>query len=124
MLYDVFSALVHSRGTGHDVTLEGSTMSVHHPHDPTWFEMIAYFATNWHLMFLMTAAKWHAPEMIVQLQQLHSRHKQALASLEPHSIPNLLASGYVSWRPANESLQPTGDLLMLASLANVGLARG
>lgn len=42
MLYDAFSALMHSRGTGHDVTIENKTVTVHHPHDPEWFQTIAW----------------------------------------------------------------------------------
>lgn len=89
-LYDAFSALVHSRGLAHDVTIEGTTLGVHHPHDPEWFQMIAYFVFGWHAMLLMTAAKWHAPEMILQLQQLHTKHKTAIDSLCPTSIPTML----------------------------------
>ena len=90
VLYDAFSALVHSRGIGHDVTLGTDEMTVHLPHDPAWFELIAFVVTGWHLMLLMTAAKWQAPEMIVQLQQLHTRHRAALETLTPRSFPNLL----------------------------------
>lgn len=90
VLYDAFSALVHSRGIGHDITLGQDEMSVHLPHDPAWFELIAFVVTGWHLMLLMTAAKWHAPEMIVQLQQLHTRHRVALETLTPQTFPNLL----------------------------------
>lgn len=91
MLYDAFSALVHSRGTGQDITIEDNSLSVHHPHDPTWFEMITWFVVSWHLTLLMTAAKWLSPEMIGQLQVLHTRHKEALATMQPGTIPNLLS---------------------------------
>src|SRR6202023_1007545 len=54
-LYDAFSALVHSRGLNHDVTIAGNILSVHHPHDPTWFETIAFFVLSWHSTLLITA---------------------------------------------------------------------
>ena len=91
VLYDAFSALVHSRGTAHDVTIAGHTVEVHHPHDPTWFELISYFSLTWHMIFLLTAAKCHVPEMVPQLQQLHTRHREDIASLEPTDFPNFLA---------------------------------
>ena len=87
VLYDAFSALVHSRGTGQDITIEDNSVSVHHPHDPTWFEMITWFVVNWHLTLLMTAAKWLSPEMIEQLQALHTRHREALATMRPGNHP-------------------------------------
>ena len=90
-LYDAFSALVHSRGIAQDITIEGNVLSVHHPHDSTWFQMIAYFVVGWHAMLLMTAAKWHSPEMISQLQDLHTRCRSAIESLKPTSIPGMLA---------------------------------
>lgn len=90
-LYHAFPALVHSRGIGHDVTIKGTELSLHHPHDPIWFEMIAYFMLGWQLMFVMTAAKWIAPEMIGQLQQLPLRHRTAIESLRPNELPKLLA---------------------------------
>lgn len=90
-LYDAFSALVHSRGIGQDLTIEGNVVSVHHPHDPIWFQIIAYFMMGWHGMLLMTAAKWHSPEMITQLQALHTKHRAAIDSLKPTSIPSMLS---------------------------------
>lgn len=91
VLYDAFSALVHSRGARQDISVAESTLAVHHPHDPIWFEMITWFVVNWHLLFLMTAAKWHSPEMIPHLQALHTKHREALATMQPRSIPNLLS---------------------------------
>ena len=89
-LYDIFSALVHSRGIKQDITIEGNTLSVHHPHDPEWFQMLAYFISGWHMMFLMTAAKWNVPQMIPQLQQLYERHKADLDTLKPSDVPRML----------------------------------
>lgn len=90
-LYDVFSALVHSRGIKQDITIEGNTVSIHHPHDPEWFHMLAYFTTAWHTMFLMTAAKWSVPEMIPQLQTLYKRHQAGIDSLSPSEAPRMLS---------------------------------
>ena len=42
ILYDIWSALAHSRGVHQDVTVENGGMAVHHPHDPTWFDALAY----------------------------------------------------------------------------------
>lgn len=89
-LYDIFSALVHSRGIKQDITIQGNTVEVHHPHDPEWFPLLAYFTTTWHMMFLMTAAKWNVPEMIPQIQQLHSRHKNDVDPLRPGDPPRML----------------------------------
>jgi hypothetical protein len=52
--------------------------------------MLAYFISGWHLMFLMTAAKWNVPEMIPQLQELHTRHKTDLDTLRPAHPPQML----------------------------------
>lgn len=90
-LYDVFSALVHSRGIKQDITIEGNTVSVHHPHDPEWFQMLTYFVLAWHLPVLMTAAKWNVPEMVPQLQQLYTRHNADLDTLRPTDAPRMLS---------------------------------
>jgi hypothetical protein len=80
-LYDSWSAVVHGRGIRQDVTLETDKVGVHHPHDPRWFQVLAYFVSGWHSMLLMTAAKWHSPIMIPQLQGLYQRHQAAIDSL-------------------------------------------
>jgi hypothetical protein len=82
-LYEAWSAFAHGRGISKDVSIEGSSVEVHHPHRPTWFALIAFFALGWHGMLLMTAAKWFYPEMIPQLQQLHQTHRDAIHGLEP-----------------------------------------
>lgn len=89
-LYDIFSALVHSRGIKQDITIEGDTVSVHHPHDPEWFQMLSYFISGWHLPLLMTAAKWNVPEMVPQLQQLYTRHRKDWEALHPEDPPRML----------------------------------
>ena len=44
ILYDAMSALVHPRGIRQDVTPDGGVLEVHHPHDPTWFQYLAWLA--------------------------------------------------------------------------------
>lgn len=90
-LYDVWSAMVHPRGINQDVTVEGTTASVHHPHDPTWFQLLATFSQPWQMITLMTGAKWFFPEMIPQLQALDSEIRPKMESLKPVDFPSLLA---------------------------------
>ena len=90
-LYDTWSALVHARGVRQDLTIEDGAAQVHHPHDPRWFQALAYWSLGWHGMLLMTAAKWHAPGMIADLQQLHTRHEHDIAQLRPDDFPSLLS---------------------------------
>ena len=89
-LYDVFSALVHSRGIKQDLTIENNTVSVHHPHTDEWFQMLAYFTLSWHVLVLLTAAKWSVPEMIPQVQDLYTRHKKDWEALAPQEPPRML----------------------------------
>jgi hypothetical protein len=89
-LYDAFSAMTHTRGVASDVTAVDGHLEVHHPHSPDWFETIAWLVMGWHGMLLMTAAKWLAPGMISDLQQLHTRHRDGIASLQPRDVPALL----------------------------------
>jgi len=89
-LYDVFSALVHSRGIKQDLTIEDNTVSVHHPHTDEWFQMLAYFTLSWHVLVLLTAAKWNVPDMIPQVQDLYTRHKKDWEALQPTEPPRML----------------------------------
>jgi hypothetical protein len=91
-LYNAWSAQMHGRGIRQDVTIDGDTLAVHHPHDPTWFCTLATFVLGWHLFLLMTAAKWQSPVMIEQLQALYVRQRTAINSLNPDSddIPQML----------------------------------
>lgn len=90
-LYDAWSALVHARGIRQDVTVGDGEVLVHHPHDPQWFQSLAYWSLGWHGMLLMTAAKWHAPIMVPDLQRLHTRHRSDIDQLQPRDFPSLLA---------------------------------
>lgn len=91
-LYDSWSAVVHGRGIRQDVTIEGDQLAVHHPHDPSWFQLLAFFVVGWHSMLLMTAAKWHSPVMIPQLQALYLKHKSAIDKLGTiQDVPDFLA---------------------------------
>ena len=90
LLYDAFSALMHSRGMSHDLTIDAGVAAVHLPHDPAWFQTIAWFVLRWHQMLLFTAAKWHAPLMMSQLRALQKRHEPAIESLSPDRLPNLI----------------------------------
>ena len=90
-IYDAFSALVHARGIRHDVSFDDRQMTVRHPNDDAWFTTIAYYVLGWHLLLLMTAAKWHDRETIPQLQALHTRHRAAVESLSPVDVPPLLS---------------------------------
>lgn len=91
ILYDAMSALVHPRGIRQDVSPEGSVLEVHHPHDPTWFQYLAWLSVHWQLLLLMTAAKCYAQGMIPQLQALHRRLAPHIQSLEPREVPRLLS---------------------------------
>ena len=91
ILYDAMSALVHPRGIRQDVTPDGGVLEVHHPHDPTWFQYLAWLAVHWQAMILMTAAKCYAPVMIPQMQALHLRLAEKIESLEPTELPPLLS---------------------------------
>lgn len=90
-LYDAWSALVHARGIRQDVTVGDGEMLVHHPQDPRWFQLLAYDSLSWHGMLLITAAKWHAPVMVAELQRLHTRHGSDIAQLKPRDFPSLLS---------------------------------
>lgn len=90
-IYDAFSALVHARGVRHDVEFSDSQMHVRHPNDDAWFCIVAFCTVSWYAMLLITAAKWHAEEMIPQLQDLHRTHRDGIASLEMHELPPLLS---------------------------------
>jgi hypothetical protein len=82
-LYEAWSAFAHGRGISKDLSSEGQSMAVHHPHRTTWFQMVAFLALSWQGFLLMTAAKWLCPVMIPQLQDLHMAHREAINALEP-----------------------------------------
>lgn len=90
-IYDAFSALVHARGIRHDVSFDERQMGVRHPNDDSWFTTVAYYSVTWQLMLLMTAAKWHDPGTIPELQSLHTRLRAGINSLEPKDAPPLLS---------------------------------
>jgi hypothetical protein len=82
-LYEAWSAFAHGRGISKDLSTRGKSADVHHPYRPTWFPLLAFLALSWHALFLMTAAKWLCPDMIVLLQDLHRAHRVAIEALEP-----------------------------------------
>jgi hypothetical protein len=90
ILYDAMSALVHPRGIRQDVTPGGSVLEVHHPHDPSWFQYLAWMSVHWQLLLLMTAAKCYAQRMIPQIQSLHLRLAASIRTLEPKDLPRLI----------------------------------
>ncbi|MEX2531422.1 MAG: DUF5677 domain-containing protein [Gemmatimonadota bacterium] len=82
-LYEAWSAFAHGRGISKDLSRDGESMAVHHPHRPTWFQMVAFLTLSWQALLLLTAAKWLCPVMIRQLQDLHRAHRDAIHALEP-----------------------------------------
>lgn len=83
ILYDALSGQVHPRGWSSDVTIDDDGVDVHHPHNPEWFAFIAFYASTWHLMLLMAAARAYAPVMIETLQQFDRTHMPAMRALDP-----------------------------------------
>jgi hypothetical protein len=90
-IYDAFSALVHARGVRHDVEIEGRQAGIRHPNDDAWFCIVAYYAVHWQQSLLTTAAKWHHPETLRELQAMNIRYRDAIATLEPKELPPLLS---------------------------------
>ena len=81
-LYEAWSAFAHGRGISKDLSREGEKMGVHHPHRPTWFELVAFLTLSWHGLLLITAAKWLTPVMVPQLQDLYTTHRDAMNAIE------------------------------------------
>jgi hypothetical protein len=81
-LYEAWSAFAHGRGISKDISLQGSSAEIHHPHRPTWFSSVAFFSLFWQGLLLLTAAKWLCPGVVPQLQDLHRRFASVIPRIE------------------------------------------
>jgi hypothetical protein len=82
IIYDALSGQVHPRGWSSDVTIDDEGVDVHHPHNPEWFAFIVFYASTWHLMLLLAAARAYAPVMIEPLQAFDRSHMPAVRALD------------------------------------------